>query len=857
MRHILRRSFLLLVLCAVVTPLQAALQMSIHCTQQAGGADCMATTTNTGATVSGDAYTGFMVEAPLSQVTLSGFTNSFGLTQCFDSTFLGPQASVPFVFCFDFGRSFAAGATFTSSVRVSSRSGAVPTFPVVAFSGLFSDTSEASGYVSTDVQAPTCTPAASVAPIVSPGIPYTVAWTQVSEANATYEVQESTTPDFSSNVQTITTTNTSATFQHTVNAATRYHYRVRAIACGGSAGTFSPAVTTVVQFTPPQDTSSNSIEAATAFGSTTPVRIPLRIPGAGAGATFTASVDKPYFTLDVSSGSLPADGLVVNLNADPRDLPPGASTGTLTVTTTTPDARGRLQTHGSTTNSTPVSVSLVTPVTPTTKTTPGPDAVIIPVVTHVNGAAGPFLSDVRLTNEGPAETTYQVTLTPTRTDVTQSKSTKVSVASGQTVALNDIMKNFFGVGVTADPADAGAGSLDIRPIGSSNLLTFASSRTYARTAAGTFGQFIAAIPVAKFASNVGNTIPVPGQPPAANPRVLSLQQIAQSAKFRTNLGLVEGSGFPASGRIRVLGTSGSLLAEIPYSLKPGEHQQINSFLAANGINNLEDGRIEITIDSPQGAVTGYASVLDNLTTDPLAVMPADPGSINSTRYVLPGVADLGGVNNFHSDVRIFNGGSSVATVSLTYYPQTNPEGAVSAAPISIAPGEVKVFDNVLPSVFNATATGGAMLLTTNAPTSLVVTGRTYSIDSRGGTFGQFIPGVTPIEGVGAGDRALQVLQLEESQNFRSNLGLAELTGNPATVRVTLYMQEHKVTASTEVQLKANEFRQLNRVIALMTGSTNVYNARVAVQVVSGTGRVTAYGSVIDNDTLDPSYVPAQ
>ncbi|HYS55417.1 MAG TPA: hypothetical protein VER58_16790 [Thermoanaerobaculia bacterium] len=38
---------------------------------------------------------------------------------------------------------------------------------------------------------------------------------------------------------------------------------------------------------------------------------------------------------------------------------------------------------------------------------------------------------------------------------------------------------------------------------------------------------------------------------------------------------------------------------------------------------------------------------------------------------------------------------------------------------------------------------------------------------------------------------------------------------------------------------------------------NTYNARMIVEVTSGSGRVTAYGSVIDNRTQDPTYVPAQ
>jgi hypothetical protein len=41
------------------------------------------------------------------------------------------------------------------------------------------------------------------------------------------------------------------------------------------------------------------------------------------------------------------------------------------------------------------------------------------------------------------------------------------------------------------------------------------------------------------------------------------------------------------------------------------------------------------------------------------------------------------------------------------------------------------------------------------------------------------------------------------------------------------------------------------------GLDDTHNARVTVKVVSGTGRVTAYASVIDMITNDPTYVPAQ
>jgi hypothetical protein len=213
------------------------------------------------------------------------------------------------------------------------------------------------------------------------------------------------------------------------------------------------------------------------------------------------------------------------------------------------------------------------------------------------------------------------------------------------------------------------------------------------------------------------------------------------------------------------------------------------------------------------------------------------------------------VNNFHSDLRVFNGGTTAVPVTLTFYPQGG--GApLTAAPRTVRAGEVLVLDNVLPTLFNATNTGGSVVITTPADSSLVATGRTYTEVEGGGTYGQFIPGVTSKEGTGAGERALQLMQLEDSAGFRSNIGLAELTGNSVTVRLKLHMADGKTTPVTEFTLAPNEFRQLPAVSAMNPGK-QTYNARLEIEVIGGTGRVTAYGSVIDNESKDPTYVPAQ
>jgi hypothetical protein len=58
-----------------------------------------------------------------------------------------------------------------------------------------------------------------------------------------------------------------------------------------------------------------------------------------------------------------------------------------------------------------------------------------------------------------------------------------------------------------------------------------------------------------------------------------------------------------------------------------------------------------------------------------------------------------------------------------------------------------------------------------------------------------------------------------------------------------------------IPLAAYESRQFPIISSLGLGAA--YNARLSVRVIEGAGKVTAYGSVVDQTTQDPTYVPAQ
>lgn len=681
---------------------------------------------------------------------------------------------------------------------------------------------------------------------------YTIRWDTVANA-ASYELQESASTDFSA-ATTQVVSGQSAKFIHTsALTATKWFYRVRAISnCSDDRGPYSRVV--IVTVLPDIPQRQVSVEVGTA----STIRQTIFIPGVTPTVNFVAFTDKPWATVKPASGLLGPNGVVLTVISDPIALKLGTNTATVSLLFNVAN-KGNIVASDTTPAppSVPVSVTTVTPVSSGGKDTPLPNSLFIPAVGHATGAnASLFESDVRIANTSAQAMKYQLNFTLTHTDASQSgQSTTIQVDPGATMALDDILTSFFGTGSDGSSA---LGVLEIRPLtptsssfssssasSAVSVQTVASSRTYDSTPTGTFGQFIPAIPFSSFIGQSSDPL---------NKTVLSLQQIAQSSAYRTNFGIVEGAGEPASVLVHVFNNAGTeVVAPIPISLMPGEHQQRN-LLADNGIT-LTDGRFEVEVVSPTGKVTAYASVVDNLTNDPLMVFPVLKGAESATRYVIPGVADINnGIASWRSDIRLFNPTSSPVSATLTYFPQPGNTGASGTKQVTIPPNQVMPIDNALQSLYTLTNSGGSILVTTASSSKLVVTARTYNQTSNG-TYGQFIPAVTPAESIGLTDnRVLQLLQLESSDKMRTNLGFVETSGNPVTIEISAIPSDSKVAAKTQIALTANQFLQVS---LAQFGLGTAYNARVTVKVLSGTGRVTAYGSVIDAATQDPTYVPAQ
>jgi len=604
-----------------------------------------------------------------------------------------------------------------------------------------------------------------------------------------------------------------------VTSATAFHYRVRGVSsCGAGTGPFSNEL--VVTVTP----NGTNVPYGTAE-----VRRTLFVPGAGANVRFTATADRPWIVIEPASGILPPAGITLTLRFLASQLDAGDHQASIRIDTAAAGKTGI--SNGST--STPVSVSVVTPVTPSTATTATPSSLILPAVAHLDAATS-FHSDMRLLNSGARPLRYLLTYVASGTDGTKSaQSTSVQVNGGASIALNDLLSSFFGTGNSF-------GSLEIRPVTAAGDLappgdvTFASSRTYALTALGTAGQFIPALPLSKFGSNTTQL----------------LAQVTQRGAFRTNVGLVEGGAQPATVVLRFFNKNGFEMGSSSHDLPPRGLLQLDSLIKSDSF--LADvARIEV---ASSGRVTAYASILDQVTNDPMLIQAVPLASIG-TRYVVPGIAALissGG--QWRSDLQIYNLSPLPQMLSVTFVPRDNPDAAHGAS-LTVIGKEVRTFADILPSLFGESSGSGSAIVTTDANSQLAVTTRTY-FDNGSGTYGQYIPALTPADGAVLGGRAREVLQVEQSDRYRTNLGLVELTGSAATVEIIANIPELKSAPVIALTLRPNEFRQLDSILASL-GFSDVHNARLSIRVIGGAGRVGAYASLVDSLTGDPTLIPAQ
>jgi hypothetical protein len=245
--------------------------------------------------------------------------------------------------------------------------------------------------------------------------------------------------------------------------------------------------------------------------------------------------------------------------------------------------------------------------------------------------------------------------------------------------------------------------------------------------------------------------------------------------------------------------------------------------------------LSLRIASPMpDAVSAYASVVDNITQDPVyiqAVTPAVGGALT-----IPVVGRAPGANGtfWRSDVTFFNPTTSRMTLTLQY------SGVEKS--MSVNGGDTLVLADVL-SQFGQTAGGGTLAVTWPTVVGPVATSRTYTSVENGGTYGQSIDPLSQLS------NATFVPGLRNDTSYRTNLGFVNGGSDTETFNVIALSPNGNELARTTVTLPAGVSMQ-SAVTALLA---NVNGSFTLFVEGDGNAQLFAYGSMIDNQSGDPVF----
>ena len=475
---------------------------------------------------------------------------------------------------------------------------------------------------------------------------------------------------------------------------------------------------------------------------------------------------------------------------------------------------------------------------------PGEIALLLPGMGNVRGSVGQFVSDLSLLNRETKKTLNALRLCFAPADGTPPYlATIAKLLPSQTVRFADITSSF------GEGPSGGAGRLGTLQLRFSNVdqLLAAASVFNASNPAGTYGT---------------------GIPPLRSDRAvdagqrMNLTGLRADAAAHTNLYLQEASGRGASVAIRFFDAAGKVLAQRTETLDPWALRILGSVVPAGAVS------ADLSHAGGSGTFVGYATPVDaGGDTWVVADWQRYYGVASSGVWVVPVAGVLRGAADtyFRTDIAIMNTGTSRASGTLRFF---NRDGTVSEKNLSIEQGATFVSSDVVTTFFGVTTDTAGFLMFVPAGGSTVMTSRTYSTKSNvPGSFGSAAPGLAPAFALHNGERRMlaavedarrSAVQAKTPATFRTNFGLVETSGAPATVRVSLRyivpgaLASAIVAVSRDYALTPNQYLQqsVRDIFGTAAPDNDFHNATLEFAVISGSGSVIPYVSTVDNGTGD-------
>lgn len=210
---------------------------------------------------------------------------------------------------------------------------------------------------------------------------------------------------------------------------------------------------------------------------------------------------------------------------------------------------------------------------------------------------------------------------------------------------------------------------------------------------------------------------------------------------------------------------------------------------------------------------------------------------------------------FRTDLRLVNLSSSDAEAGLIFLPSNLDNQAAIPVRVSIGPRESLELDDVVGNLFSVMSGVGAIRIISD--TDLAVTSRTYTPSGDPacpGTLGQFIPATPGTEALTNGMIPNVSFSNNPGAGFRSNFGAVNPANVAVTSTVTLRVGEGTVIGTAVVTLPP--YGHVQQSIAGLFGVSMADTTNAFIEI-GASGPVLAYVSIVDNQSGDSIFIPAQ
>lgn len=217
---------------------------------------------------------------------------------------------------------------------------------------------------------------------------------------------------------------------------------------------------------------------------------------------------------------------------------------------------------------------------------------------------------------------------------------------------------------------------------------------------------------------------------------------------------------------------------------------------------------------------------------------------------LPVAASLHGVGStfFHSDVRVFNAGPSPKEVTARYRCFTSSCGS-GVLTFTLAPGEMKVFDDIVARQFSAPESGGAI----EFEGDVIVDSRLYTPEAGAPTTGMYVPALTASSAFAESVLLSLSHSSDGSVGFRTNAGAYNPNDVGLDVQFILHDGLGHEIGRVSRFIPARTPLQVNNIFATAGVSAGIDGAYAIVRA-DGVHELFAFASVIDNQSQDLIFV---